>query len=343
LITQVTKTKQLQPDTDKMTKILSCLAIAVLSSAANVIAVRSGGLRVQQRQQPEQDRDLQSDSTCGITGFSVYNSRSKTTTPLDTVQYVSDFPEAKIMLDTYPQGKINIFANTDTTGCPKNTGIGCVLMKWGNFAKSTERWAPYTLYKNEPKTDMISTWKIPDNVKGFQSLEAWAYNSSSCSGRELNYVRVDVQAVPKTTQVIKLPPIVATYNGVTKLPRTRDRIALESETCKFLEESFGFGFTYKGSLFVTGFRCWSSSSNTATLPPSTTYRIEIKFTIDGEVSMYLNPDMPTQAEVLSYAGGLFRDEIGVGPGSEDFVMSKSVKAVLNLTNPYLNYTKITIK
>jgi hypothetical protein len=300
--------------------------------------------------------DLASSPTfCGVSGFSIFNSTSNTTVPLDMVQYFSSFPQSKILLDRYPGHKINIFAETDTTGCLTNaTTIGCVILKWGNFAKSTEHWVPYTLFKNDPRTNTISTWPIP-SVSGFQPLEAWAYESSSCTGSPINYLRTDVQVIPKTTQAIKVTPVVATYNGVTKQPRPGNKAAVVKETCSFIKDAFSMGFTYKGALSVESdtFRCWSvkeslnTTSTNATnstkilLPPTITYHVRLSFTISGEVSEYLNPDMPTQVEVTRYVGQLFRDEVSLGAGAENEYMSTVLKAVLQSTNPYGGYTKIT--
>jgi hypothetical protein len=291
-------------------------------------------------------RELQwfSEPICGVIGFSIYNSSSMKWNTLAMDGYMSDRPESRILLDTYPGGKINIQAVTDTSGCiGKPTIIRCVKLTLGNYTTSTERTAPYTLYKNEPMTNKITTTRPPKT--GFQTLIARAYTSINCTGPELNNLQTDVHLVPETTKAVRAFPIIASYNGLTAIPKPGQTLPLVNATCKYIKDALGFGFTYKGSLSLVydEFRCWQSTANTTTsINPTITYHIIPTFTISSQISPYLNQDMPTTDSVTNYIKGLFRDQIGLGPGAEDEMMSTSVKPTLALRNPYKTYTTITV-
>jgi hypothetical protein len=293
---------------------------------------------------------------CGKTTFAVYNSTSNTSNELRADPYFFSYPRGRILLDTYPNGMINIITNVDTSECPNATTVRCVNTTLGNFRRSIQRAAPYTLYGDNPVTGQISTRK-PSST-GYQILSAKAYSQPNCTGIPIAETINDIHLVPISVAAIRSTRFIAIYNGTTSptsgVPK-KDTNAIVNVTCQYIREAISYGFLYKQSLNFDydSFKCFRIISTTPPIPGIAkktnttsgslyiTYQIIATISVYEYISPYLNPDMPTSQELSNYITPLFLNRATRGPGDTTFMSSHLRNRVVS-PNVYLNFSKIVL-
>jgi hypothetical protein len=290
--------------------------------------------------------------SCGQIDFAVFNSASNTSTKIGLVQYMSEYPRARILLDKYPNGMISIITNVDTSGCPAATVVQCVNTTFGTFRQSIDRVVPYTLYGDNPVTGQIYTRK-PANTS-FQLLSAKAYSTANCTGIPIAETTNDIHLVPKSVATIRSTRFTAVYNG-TVAPKSgvlaKYTNAVVNATCQYIRESLGYGFVYKGSLShdFSAFKCLRVSTANATTGNATatspslriSYQIVATFRIGEYITPYLNQNMPTSQQLSSFITALFSDHATRGPG-DSMYMSEYLRGRIVLPNTYSNFTRIVL-
>jgi hypothetical protein len=135
---------------------------------------------------------------CKITGFSVFHKNIRQAVPLEHVlnkkfpDEVDDTYSGRILLEDYPQKKINIKTNVNTASscelpqCVKRT-FEPNFRRYAEFdVMSNENTAPYTLYRDRsPQKQYV----------GYLGLTGEAYQSSDCTGTPHSTLTQNVQTV----------------------------------------------------------------------------------------------------------------------------------------------------
>jgi hypothetical protein len=292
--------------------------------------------------------------SCGIIGFSIFNSASNSTIPIgENDPFDPDRFRARVLLDTFPSRRINIVANMAGQSCDIATPIRCVKMKLGNFWQRTDRVAPYSLYGNDIINGGLSVRKPTQT--GWQDLEAWTYTNGNCTHGESGYAKISLHLVPNTVQTILSGPLIAEHVGTTATTTPSVSINVYTEVaniaCDFIQDALGYGFLYKGSLELIDFNCMgtkvvltAASPATTTSPPplQIKYRIAATFQISTDLSWYLNQDMPTISELNGFISRILLSEITQGPFAEDYLLDV-IKSQITSNNPFYNTTAIILR
>jgi hypothetical protein len=281
-------------------------------------------------------------NTCGVTGFSVYNSFKSAWEPLPSV-VINDLPHAQVVLDTYhPMQAINIQTNIDLSGCAamgRPSTIGCARMKLFNNTYFYDYGAPYTLYP--PVANQVGTTK-PARL-GFQYFAVELFENATCDGTLICDDKLNLHFVNRPIEFRSLDRFRATYHGLQSTPSTTLGNRLADATCAYVKHAIKYGFLVAGSSLGfsdIGWKC--NTMNTTSSPPAMSYNFNVNFTISSMISIYDNSDPPTVANITSYIKGLFSNAIP-GAGYTETMMQYLKKPSTGLTtNPYWNYTSITL-
>jgi hypothetical protein len=282
---------------------------------------------------------------CGVINFSVYNLQSNSFTELYQESWgMLAIPLARIHMQYYPNGRINIIANTDTSDCMDVT-INCVSMTFGAFYETISKSAPFALYGKTSSGQLLA--RRPAQT-GHQILTTKAYSTLDCTGTPLNEVAVKIQLVPKTTQTFIIPPFTATYSGTEGLePKAADTKAMITASCSYISSALENGFTYRGSLSFdrNSFKCRriekQQSSSSMNSPLQITYQLITTFYIRYDISIYGNPDMPTNQGIAGFIHSRFLNQGTDSPFSNQ-AMWEVVHKQLEATNPYSHFTAVTL-
>jgi hypothetical protein len=295
--------------------------------------------------QSDQHRQLQfsNGNTCGVTGFSIYNSITNIWEPLATV-VIDGFPQAQLVLEKYDTFlQINIQTHVDMSGCAamgRPSTIGCVKMRIFNETDYYDYTPPYTLYQST-FGDVIEKQKPAKS--GFQHFHAELYEDSSCTGTLICEDYVLINFVQTASTVLRFNSMRATYNGLTSVPSNTHLQQVVSATCNYVKNAIKNGFIVRGSSLLFSDVDWRCHARLLThQPPTMTYFFYAKFTTSPIISVYDNSSPPTQANISSYVQGLFNGGI---PGvhytetMREFLLKPSTGLTMN---PFSNYTSITL-
>jgi hypothetical protein len=197
------------------------------------------------------------ENACEVTGFTVFHKNHLEGNPMDRIYdpqlliygYASKY-SGRIVLDDYPQKKINIKTNVDSSpNCvlPQCVKTSCIPL-WSRFAPysaiSTATVPPYAMYPdlNKPKKQYI----------GGLYLKGEAFHTSDCTGTTYSNMTQDVQTVFEASSTIVLRPVIVVYNGTTSPASVADSTAIASATCNFLRDGLGNGYLYIRNFNQTG-------------------------------------------------------------------------------------------
>ena len=284
------------------------------------------------------DRALQEDVSC-IKGFLVYNATSNTTTALKRSTVSPTFGPGRILLDTYPQRRINILVDL-TPSCVATTN--CVRLTLGDFQSTDQTSAPYALYGDEDGTPLA----VRPVKTSFQDLKAWTFTSADCSGNYSATKSVSVQLVPKTDKVYELRFLNATFNGVTAARATqRDVDALVNYTCDFVAKSVYNGILAKSTVGMDKYLCWQPEKTkkvTYTPPFTITYRFIARISVRPETSIYSNPDLFSVKYFNDFIRGRFTGTTFWITDGTQLNMTGWVTDLLPATNAFKNFANISI-
>jgi hypothetical protein len=325
------------------TTLTNCKALPTLHVQDRFGAPSStSSLIVHHKQNDHRRLQYSNGNTCGITGFSVYNSFAANWEPLASV-VINELPHAQLVLDTYhPMQAINIQTHVDLSGCDvmgRPSTIRCVKMRLFNNTYYYDYSAPYTLYA--PQGNQVGT-KKPAKL-GFQFFDVELFNTSTCDGELICDDKLYLHFVNRPIEYLKLNSFRATYHGLESTPNITAGNRIGDATCIYVKDAIKNGFIIAGSSLGfsdLGWKC--NTMSTTSSPPAMSFNFNVNFTVSSMISVYDNSDPPTVASLTSYIKGLFNNDIP-GVAYTETMIEYLKKPSTGLTNnPYWNYTSITL-
>jgi hypothetical protein len=281
-------------------------------------------------------------NTCGVTGFSVYNSFTGQWVPLASI-VIDKIPHTQLILDTYSALQtINIQTHVDMSGCAatnRTSTIGCVKTNVYNTSTVYDYSPPYTALPIF--LGIVETRKPPRT--GFQNFDVELYESSTCTGPILCEDKLYIHVINSATKFMRFGSMQATYNGVNKLPANAVGQQLVNATCEYIKNAIKYGFLVPGSSLSFGDDEWKCTAPIVSgIPPTMTYYFNVKFVYSPMVSVFDNSDAPTNAVMVDYVTRLFANDIP-GAGYKETMIEYLKKPSTGLvSNPYYSYTNITL-
>jgi hypothetical protein len=294
---------------------------------------------------------------CEITGFSVFHKNHRKSVQLERtldqipLEYNAFFPDitytGRILLDDYPQKKINIVTNLNTaSNCQRPQCVKITFApQWKRFSSLTivsiEGEAPFTLHPNKPQKQYI----------GLLNLTGEAYQSRDCTGMPYSTLTQNVETVYDTSNNIQIKPMIATYVGTNEPVTTDDTKAIGSATCNFIHDALKNGFFYARhfnytgtpTVFLKDFKCFYERIKSTSTGP---VQIEYKFIPSFQVPKDVNPNpfwnigQVELYEVWPAIINYLMDMPVRTTGVTEEVMSTRVKGQIASTSPYQLYSKI---
>jgi hypothetical protein len=294
------------------------------------------------------------ENACEVTGFTVFHKKHLEGNPVDRIYdplteiYIgSNQYTGRIILDDYPQKKINIKTNVDSS--PNCVLPQCVktsfIPQWPRFAPysaiSTATVPPYAMYPDLNKPEK--------QYNGYLSLKGEAFHTSDCTGTPYSNMTQDVQTVLEASSTTAWRPVIVTYNGTTSPASVADSTAIASATCNFLRDALGNGFIYIRNFNQTGyptnnltdFQCQYEFVESAG-PLSIMYQITTTYDLPKThaPNFWVNQEHPYVFE-LYWAMLTYLDDVPVRTiGTTEEVMSTRIKNEIASTSQYQSYTKL---
>lgn len=281
--------------------------------------------------------DLLVHPKCGVTGFSVFDSASYSSKPIEPFTALGGFALGRVILDKYPDGKINIIANVGPP-CDPSKPIKCVRVNL--YDEQKERFPPYTAF---PSVDDFDLAVVTPSQLGWHNISASTFTDTDCTEGESGSLEYSLHLVPTTQKTIRTgsPPFIAEYVGTrTSSSYDDDTKAVANVTCEVMRRYLSDGFIYKFSMSLLDFHCVPIPVTGLSTDLKIKYYMAATYEMNEEVNMYENPDFPTQEKMIAGLATVFKSKSAVSPSGPTLL--DKIKSDLPSTNLYYGTTEVRV-
>jgi hypothetical protein len=311
--------------------VVACLIIGSLSSVHGKVG---------------STRSMQTTPACGtITGFSVYNAKTRARTPLVKTVTSDHGAFDRIILEDFPNG-LNIEANVQRDNTCQ---VKCVKLE---KVSAIIRETPLVKFENFAPYELFSTPQTP--YWGTDNITATSYGDANCVGTPYSTDTMQIQFVVKRVEKFWTRPLTVLYNGTSNSVVTASQTsAMVRATCNYMKGIFQSQFTVQdGAISLTDYTCWRTDNSSQLSQPgplAITYRFGTIYTL-GPISVveggnrgFITLDFLTQYFQFSLLDLI---PFALCWGCEEVLMSAEIKRQIGPTNPYSLYdpasTMITV-
>lgn len=279
--------------------------------------------------------------------YSVYNESSGKSNDMPIVYDRVGFKMTRILLDTYPGGRINIQANASrctSTSAP----VKCVKMVLENLngdkVERYEKVEPYWFYGDSNGVTFASR----PTIAGFTWFSTYYYPTANCTGDTITTSDVNLQLIRRTNQTVYVPPISVTYNGTnTSVATKAETFAVLNATCNFLQKALP-GLTL---------RCWKVSNSAR--PLKIAFRFMSNFIVpplpfnDAAVGQWPNSLGISKVELTNSIRKFLSEQDAIEYGGSKFITytiwlkgygdRTSFSNAISDSNPYSSYKNLIVE